>query len=426
MDDLDYDDIRSADRDTARRFLVLRHELAPPRALPSGAEGIRAVMARLGSIQFDPLAVAGRNHDLVLHARVAEYDPACTDEMLYGTRELFEVWNKGLSLVPTEELPWYRIAWDAGRARYGDGDGALTRYETTVNEVLERIRKDGPLSSLQFERKPAIDWWWGPTSETRAVLEALEVSGIIGLARREGNRKYFDLVERIYPAELLAIRPGEAEQRRHKLLSRYRAHGMLGAGGQAEIWYGTGKVRRTAADPPDYVDRTELREGLIADGELLPVRVEGLKGMRFIVEPEADLLDEARRPLSGEPEVALLGPLDPLVWDRDLLRALFGFDYLWEVYTPEHKRRWGYYVVPLLFGDRFVGRIEPRIDRASGAVRILGLWWEDGFDPRTADGFVPAFRRALAAYLRFAQARSLEWAPHLGAARRLIGVRPKA
>jgi uncharacterized protein YcaQ len=251
------------------------------------------------------------------------------------------------------------------------------------------------------------------------------VSGVLALSRREGNKRYFDLVERLYPAELLAIRPGAAEQKRHKLLSRYRANGLLGATGPGDLWYGTGKVHRTNADPPDYVDRTELRDGLIADGELLPVRVEGLKGMRFILESEADLLDEARRPLPGDPEAAILGPLDPLVWDRDLLRGLFGFDYLWEVYTPEHKRRWGYYVVPILFGDRFVGRIEPRIDRASGTVRVLGLWWEDGFDPRTADGFVPAIRRMLAAYLRFGRARSIEWAPQLGAARRLIGVRPK-
>jgi uncharacterized protein YcaQ len=423
MDDYGLDDIRYVDRATARRFLVARHELAPPRSLPSGVDGVRATMARLGSIQFDPLAVAGRNHDLVLHARVADYDPACTEQLLYGTRELFEVWNKGLSLLPTTELPWYRVTWDSARKRHEDG--ILATHEGTATEILGRITREGPLSSLDFERKPVIDWWWGPTSETRAVLEALEVSGVIGLARREGNRKYFDLVERLYPPELLAIRPGETEQRRHKLLSRYRAHGLAGAAGPAEMWYGTGKARRGADDPPDYVDRTELRDGLIADGEILPVMVEGVRGTRFIIESDADLLDGSRRPLAGDREVAILAPLDPLMWDRDLLRSLFDFDYLWEVYTPEHKRRWGYYVVPILFGDRFVGRFEPRFDRASGTLRVLGLWWEDGFEPRTTDGFVPAMRRALAAYLRFGGVRSIDWAPHLGSARRLIGVRPK-
>jgi hypothetical protein len=103
---------------------------------------------------------------------------------------------------------------------------------------------------------------------------------------------------------------------------------------------------------------------------------------------------------------------------------VFDFDYLWEVYTPEHKRRWGYYVLPILFGDRFVGRFEPRFDRVTGTLRILGLWWEDGFDPRTAEGFEPAMRRALAAYMRFGGVRSVDWAPHLGGAKRLIGVKP--
>jgi uncharacterized protein YcaQ len=419
----DLDDVRYVDRATARRFLVARHLLAPPRSLPTGADGVRAVVERLGSIQFDPLAVAGRNHDLVLHARVKDYDPRCTEELLYGSRELFEVWNKGLSLLPTAELPWYRVVWDQARARHSEG--VLSTHQATADEILGRIRSEGPLSSIDFERKPAIDWWWGPTSETRAVLEALEVSGYVGLARRDGNRKYFDLVERLYPAELLAVRPAEPEQRRHKLLSRYRAHGLAGATGPAEMWYGTGKARRTPADPPGYVDRAELREGLIADGEILPVQVEGIRGMRYIVYTDADALDDARRAANDDPEVTFLAPLDPLVWDRDLLRSLFDFDYLWEVYTPEHKRRWGYYVVPILFGDRFVGRLEPRFDRAASTLRVLGLWWEEGFDPRAADGFVMAMRRALAAYLRFGGARSVDWAPHLGGARRLIGVRPR-
>ncbi len=121
--------------------------------------------------------------------------------------------------------------------------------------------------------------------------------------------------------------------------------------------------------------------------------------------------------------VTFLAPLDSFVWDRDLLRELFDFDYVWEVYVPKAKRRWGYYVLPLLWGDRLVGRIEPRIDRASRTVRILGLWWQPGFDPRE-EGFVPAMRGALAAYLRFAGARRLDWAAHLAREQRRFGVRP--
>ncbi len=416
---------RFLDAATARRFLVTRHLLAPPRSLPAGPEGVLDALRRLGSVQFDPLAVAGRNHDLVLHARVRDYESAWTDELLYERRELFEIYNKGLSLVPTSELPWFRVFWDTYARHHGEG--AFTRYAATVDRIMERIRAEGPLSSLDFEKGERIDWYWGPTSEVRATLEALSEAGILGLARRAGNRRYYDLVERLFPAELLAHRPNPREQRRHKLLSRYRGHGLLGAGGQSEIFLGVAKARRTPADPPDAIIRDELRAELVADGELRPVSVEGVRGTRFILGEELDLLDEveAAGDLPGPPAVTFLAPLDPFMWDRDLLRPLFGFDYVWEVYTPEAKRRWGYYVLPILFGDRLVGRFEPRIDRAAGTVRVLGAWWEPGFDPARADGFVDAFRDATADYLRFGGVRTVDWGTGLGREKRLIGTRPK-
>jgi uncharacterized protein YcaQ len=112
------------------------------------------------------------------------------------------------------------------------------------------------------------------------------------------------------------------------------------------------------------------------------------------------------------------------VWDRALLASLFGFDYVWELFLPPSRRRWGWYVLPVVFGDRLVGRIEPRIERTEGRVRMLDVWWEDGFRPARADGFVDAMRDALRAYLRFAQANRVEWAPRLAAERRLFRARP--
>src|SRR5207248_9027522 len=135
------------------------------------------------------------------------------------------------------------------------------------------------------------------------------------------------------------------------------------------------------------------------------------RGVRFVLRDEVELLTAPPEPPAS---VAFLAPLDALVWERSLLRSLFGFDYIWEVYVPEPKRRWGYYVLPILFRDRLVGRIEPRIDRAGGQVQVLGAWWEDGFDPRRAEGFVDAMRAALRAYLSFAGAMRIDWAPHLG------------
>jgi uncharacterized protein YcaQ len=407
---------RSIDATTARRFLVRHHLLAEPRSLPAGPDGVMAAFSQLGSVQFDPLAVAGRNHDLVLHARVRDYDPAWTDDLLYNQRRLIELLNKALCLLPAGELPWYRIQWD--RAANDPYIVAQHARQDTMEHVLERIRAEGPLSTLDFERRQAVDWYWGPTNEIRAAMEALWEVGVLGLARRDGNRRYYDLVERLYPAELLAHRPPQREQFRHRLLSRYRAHGLLGATGPAELWYGTGRARRRPTDPPDAVIRSELLGELVDARELVPVEVEGVRGSRFVLRDEMPLLSS---PPTDPPAVTFLAPLDPLAWDRDLLRQLFGFDYLWEVYVPAAKRRWGYYVLPILFGDRLVGRIEPRIDRTAGVVRILGLWWEPGFDPARAEGLVPALREALAAYLRFGRARSIEWAPHLGRQRRFLG-----
>ena len=211
---------------------------------------------------------------------------------------------------------------------------------------------------------------------------------MLGLARRDGNRRYYDLLERLLPADLLAQKVPLPEQLRHKMHSRYRAHGLLGMAGAGDVFGGLGPAK---PDPerPENPGRTALREELIESGELVPVTVEGLRGPRFVPRDEFELLSAPPEPPAS---VAFLPPMDPMMWDRSLLQPLFDFDWVWEVFTPEHKRRWGYYVLPILFRDRLVGRIEPRIDRADARVRVrvLGLWWEEGFRPGRAEGFVDA------------------------------------
>src|SRR4051812_20146765 len=259
--------------EAARRFLVARHLLTPPRSVPGGLDGVLEVVQRLGSIQFDPIAVAGRNHDLMLHARVEGYEPVWCDA-LYERREIFETTNKALSFIPTSEVPWYRV--NAGRKGRRFHAEALADNAAAAERVLERIRADGPLSSRDFDQQSGRtkDWFGVPENAVRSVLEAYTVAGVIGLARREGNLRYYDLVERLLPADMLAQEIPEREQLRHKLLSRYRAHGLLGAGGAG------GTLDRIAApeSTPDRPGRTELRKELIASGALVPVDVEGVRG----------------------------------------------------------------------------------------------------------------------------------------------------
>jgi uncharacterized protein len=402
--------------DAARRFLVARQMFAPARSVEGGQGAVLEVFRRLGSVQFDPLAVAGRNHDLVLHARVADYDPAWCEELLYGRRELFEAYNKGLSLVPTSEFPWFRATLGVSSSRI------LAEHADVAEQVLERIRAEGPLSALDFERRGGslVDWFGAPTNVVRAVLEAYAVTGVLGLARRDGTRRYYDLIERLLPPDILARKVPLREQLRHKLVSRYRAHGLLGIGGGGDIFAGLGPAKPDPARP-EHPGRTALREELVEDGKLVPVTIEGVRGKRFVLREEVESLTAPPEPPRS---VAFLPPFDPLVWDRGFLGSLFGFDYVWELFLPPVKRRWGWYVLPVLFRDRLVARIEPRIDRASGIVQMLGLWWEEWFAPRRADGFVDAMREALRAYLRFAGATRLEWAPHLDGEKRLFGSRP--
>ncbi|HEY7264014.1 MAG TPA: crosslink repair DNA glycosylase YcaQ family protein [Trebonia sp.] len=402
--------------EAARRFLVARQLLAPARSVAGGVDGVLEVFRKFGSIQFDPIAAAGRNHDLVLHARVAGYQPAWCD-VLYERREIFETTNKALSFVPASEFPWFRVGFGRKGPRFHAA--ILAENAAVAERVLGRIRAEGALSALDFEREhgAAKDWFGMPENVVRAVLEAYTVTGVIGLARREGNRRYYDLLERLLPAELLAHEVPVREQLRHKLLSRYRAHGLLGASGAGDTFHRIAPPNSTQERP----GRNELRDELVELGALVPVEVDGVRGKRFVLAEELALLQSPPEPA---PSVAFIPPFDALLWDKALITSLFGFEYVWEGFFPPAKRRWGWYVLPITFGDRLVGRIEPRIDRDRARVEVLGAWWEDGFAPDRADGFADAMRDALRAYLRFAGADRLEWAPHLATEQRLFPAAP--
>lgn len=173
----------------------------------------------------------------------------------------------------------------------------------------------------------------------------------------------------------------------------------MGVGGAGELVMGTGSA----------ADRTRTTAMLIADGLLIPAALEGFREVRHVLADELPLLQAAARAGRRRPSVSFVAPLDPLMWDRRLVKGLFGFDYIWEVYVPAPKRRHGYYVLPLLFGDRLAGRIEPRLERASRTLRIAGIWFEDDFRPMEEPYFVPALADALEAYQSFVGADSVTW-----------------
>jgi uncharacterized protein YcaQ len=355
----------------------------------------------------------------MLHSRIRGYRREWADQWLYGKpedRRLIELYNKSLNIVPLAELPYYRLTWDRNAAD-NENTGILQRESAVADAILGRIRDEGPLSTAAFaEHGHQVDWWWAPTRASRAVLEALFVTGRLGIARRYGSRRYYDLIERLVPGELLAVRTSEDDAMRHRLMSRFRAGGLITAGGNEIMYY---------AHSRDHGPR--LTRELVGANLIEPVAIEGLKQVRYIPTDERALLEDAS---PVPPAVTFVAPVDPLVAPRRQLQELFEFEYRWEIFTPEPKRQFGYYVLPILFGDRIVGRIEPRFDKtdkAAGALRILGLWWEKGFSPRTDEAFVPALRQALADYLAFIGAKRVDWPPALSSVGRLVGqVKPSA
>jgi uncharacterized protein YcaQ len=385
----------------ARRFLVRRHFLAPPRALPAKAESVLRVVRELGSVQFDPLEVTGaRNDDLVLAARIRNYRRGWMERWLYGPppeRQLFEAYNKSLNILPVEELPVHRVDWEHWRQRNGVYHRLLKKHGDVAGAILRKLAREGPLPGSAFvERNGSrLHWGWGQITVARALLYGLFRTGQIGISRRVGNIRVYDVMERLFPSELLQARLPDEEVRRHQLLSRFRSVGLLGLRAGAEIWSGTVPAG----------ERARLTEVMVADGALRRVRVQGVRDERYILASDAPFL---RGGTLRKHEVALLAPLDPLVWDRELLRQLFDFDYVWEVYVPAKARKHGYYVLPVLWGDRLVARIEPRIDRKAGVLKVAPPRLEHRMKRTERLDFEAALDRALEAHRRLSGATRIE------------------
>ena len=376
----------------ARRFLAERHMLLPPRQLPASKGSVLALVERLGSLQFDPVDLAGRSHEIVCHARIDGFEPRWVDELLYAKvpahRVLVEQYNGVLVIVPTSELPYYRRPADRRRERYWR-DGTYKRLKPWADTIMQRITNEGALSSADFGPSKSVEWSWGKTPAYRAALEMLQLAGLLHLARREGSRRWFDLAERLIPRNVLERRVSEEEQIEHTFLARHRDLGLASANG---VW--------VQNDWP--LKRKELVQRLVSRGALLEIEIAGLPGVWRIPGPERFALEAAMRatagtrPSAADPNaVTLLSPLDPLIHDRKRLEALYNFHYRWEIYTPERKRIFGPYAMPIHAGDQIVGRIQLHRDaRVNGAsLSVDDLWWERGARPNThLDGLATAIR----------------------------------
>jgi hypothetical protein len=246
--------------------------------------------------------------------------------------------------------------------------------------VRQEISKRGPLSSLDFDHKESITWIWGrPSRQVRAAMDLLYAMGELGIHSRVNTRRVFDLIERLLPADLLAAPdPNRSDPEYQDWHVLRRVGGMgLASSRPTEAWLGISGVKTP--------QRNAAAERLIAAGKLVRVTLEGETQRQFFIRtvdlPKLEAIPLTARPV---PSAAFMAPLDNMLWDRDLLRWLFDFDYTWEVYKPAAQRKYGYYVLPVLYTDRFIARIDAQFDRKTTCLKVRNWWWEAGIQPDAA------------------------------------------
>ncbi len=310
---------------------------------------VENVIRRLSAVQLDSISAVDRADRLTISARIGTYPRDTVPELMRAGR-IFEYWAHEASLLPIELWPHFRAVMD-GSGHWGSHDRAIREHADLVEPVLERIRNEGPLGSRDFEGNGGGGMWnWKPA---KMVLEALWDRGHLAIAGRKNFQRRYDLAERVIPKQVLdAPSPTEDETLRKFALLAVAARGALTEAAIREHWRLKGGKARLHHHLLALVDEGRLREVEVDDG-----------GPPFYVLPGVEL-DGAPAP------PVLVCPFDNLVWDRPLLERLFGFRHVIEVYKREHEREYGYYVLPLLAGDRFIGRADLKADRAEGVLRI--------------------------------------------------------
>ena len=325
-----------------------------------GKEGAYSYIAMTRSMQFDPVNLVGRSPELSLHARVEGYVPSMLYELLYEDRKLIDYFDKNLCIVLTEDYPCFKRRRDFAENWYHAKE--ISSY---CDKVIDEITKRGPLNSAELGMNDKADWHWGETRKGRACLEHLYYTGKLCIHHKHGMVKSYDLIERCYPNVAAAEDPQKSD-REHYAWRVYRRIGAVGMlwDRPSDAWLGIDGMKSQ--------ERQLAFCDLIESGKILPTYVDGLKVPLYIQSDDKGLLNE-----TGESQrTEVLPPLDSMLWDRKLISALFDFQYSWEIYTPQSKRKYGAYVLPVLSGSDIVGRLEAV--REGETLRVKNIWYENG------------------------------------------------
>jgi uncharacterized protein YcaQ len=318
---------------------------------------VAAEIERLGAVQLDSISTVDRAHRITLATRIGAFDERAVSKLL-GSGRIFEYWAHEACLLPIEDYALFKRRMIALSERHWWGRERTDEGRAVEREVLARIRAEGALPVRAFEGKSGPMWGWKPA---KRALEHLFAAGEIAIASRQGFQRVYDLPERVIPrTSLEAPAPSEEEFRRRYALRAVKGRGALTETGVAEHCRFDGGAK--AVRP--HVD------ALVAQGLLERIEID---------DGGAPILVPAGAELDGAPAApVLLCPFDNMMWDRPFVRRVFGFDHLIEVYKREHERAYGYYVLPLIVGDRFAGRADLKADRARGTLQIKKFTREPG------------------------------------------------
>jgi uncharacterized protein YcaQ len=369
------------------RAISLRAQAVGPWPRPVGRAALRRLLLQHGNVQLDSVNAVARTHELVPFSRLGPYRTADLHRVVYHEKLMFEYWGHAMSWVPMAEYRYFLHRMERRRSEpRGWWSDVRDRFPDLYPHVLDRIRAEGALATSDFEdpRDSRGSWW--DLKPAKLVLEDLFDQGILLVAeRRSGFQRVYDLAERVLPAGLDLSRPSDEEAAQHLLLRGARALGVA-----------------TLRDAADYFRLRFAKPALAAlveRGALVAVAVEGWREPAYA--PPDLLGGHPRRPRHRP---VLLSPFDPLVWERNRAARLFGFEYRIEIYTPEPKRRYGYYVLPLLVDGALVGRVDARNDRATQTLMAPAVHLEPGISPALA----PAVASALGDLAAFLGAERIE------------------
>jgi hypothetical protein len=373
----------------ARRLSLASLGFAEPQPSKPGIAHVRKLAKRLNAFQIDSVNVLVRAHYVPAFSRLGSYPTRALDDLVHGKREMFEYFAHAACFVPTELYPLCRWRMDI-HVNWGGAGPQVKRY---VERVYEHVAEHGPVAASALPQAGTSSGnWWGWSDGKRAI-ETLWRMGRVSIAGRRNFERLYDITERVIPAEILKRPAVPAEEAKKQLLVLgARAMGVGTAQDIAKYFSVENWWEREAVNGKRAPAQTKrLVSELVEDGRLEPVHVEGSKQPMYVV-PGAKVPKDIHAR-------ALVSPFDPLMWERKWTKSLFDFDYTIEIYVPEPKRVYGYYVLPFLLGDAFAARVDLKADRKTRTLLVPGAFLERGVNAKTVVAELADELRALARWL---------------------------